>query len=74
MAGIKYDIEKNLGTISENAKGWSKQLNLISWNDRPAKYDIRDWSAENDKMGKGLTLSREELKELKALLNAMDLD
>lgn len=74
MAGIKYDIEKNLGMISENAKGWTKQLNLISWNERPAKYDIRDWSPENEKMGKGLTLSKEELRELKILLNAIDLD
>ncbi len=74
MAEIKYDIEKNLGSISENSKGWSKQLNLISWNERPAKYDLRDWSPENEKMGKGITLSKEELCDLRDLLNKIDLD
>jgi len=73
MAGIKYEIQETLGSISENSKGWSKQLNLISWNDRAPKYDLRDWSPENEKMGKGLTLSKEELIELRNLLNKLDL-
>jgi len=74
MAGIKYEIVETLGLVSENAKGWSKQLNLISWNERAPKYDIRDWSPENEKMGKGVTLSKEELIALKELLNKIDLD
>ena len=70
---IKYDIEKTVGTLSENDKSWTKELNLISWNDRPAKYDIRDWAPEHEKMGKGVTLSLEELKALKKILNEMDI-
>lgn len=73
MAGIKYEIVETIGTLSENNKGWSKELNLISWNDRDAKYDIRDWSPDHEKMGKGVTLSKEELKALKMLLNEIDL-
>ncbi len=73
MAEIKYEITENLGALSESGKGWFKELNLVSWNDREPKYDIRDWSPEHDKMGKGVTLSREELKELKKLLNSLDL-
>lgn len=73
MAEIKYEITENLGTLSESGRGWFKELNLVSWNDREPKYDIRDWSPEHDKMGKGVTLSREELKELKKLLNSLDL-
>lgn len=73
MAGIKYDIVKELGTISENGSGWNKELNLISWNDRAPKYDLRDWSPEHEKMGKGITLSSEELKALRDLLNSIDL-
>ena len=73
MAGIKYEIIKELGKISESKTGWSKELNLISWNDREAKYDLRDWAPEHAKMGKGITLSLEELKELKNLLNSMDI-
>lgn len=73
MAEIKYEIKETYGIISESSKGWSKQLNLVSWNDREAKYDLREWSPEHEKMGKGVTLSKEELKVLKDILNEMDL-
>ncbi|PHJ37792.1 seryl-tRNA synthetase [Desulforamulus profundi] len=65
MAEFKYEIIKTLGVLSESSKGWRKELNLISWNDKPPKYDIREWSPDREKMGKGVTLSEEELKELK---------
>lgn len=73
MADIKYEIEKKIGVISESAKGWTKELNLISWNGKKAKYDLRDWSPEHEKMGKGITLSGNELKVLRDFLNGMDL-
>ena len=73
MAEIKYEIKETLGVLSENNKGWSKELNLISWNDREAKFDIRDWAPEHEKMGKGVTLSRDELIKLREILNDMDL-
>ncbi|MGL5314141.1 MAG: YdbC family protein [Peptostreptococcaceae bacterium] len=73
MAEIKYDIVKELGTVSEGSTGWSKELNLISWNGREPKYDLRDWSPEHAKMGKGITLSADELRGLKELLNSMDI-
>ncbi|WP_252242746.1 PC4/YdbC family ssDNA-binding protein [Clostridium sp. ZS2] len=73
MADIKFEIEKEIGTISESPKGWTKELNLISWNGKEAKYDLRDWAPEHEKMGKGITLSVDELKDLKELLNKMDI-
>ena len=73
MAEIKYEIKETIGTLSENNKGWSKELNLISWNDREAKYDLRDLAPEHEKMGKGLTLSLDELKELKKILDGMNI-
>ncbi|MGH4123942.1 MAG: YdbC family protein [Clostridium sp.] len=73
MADIKYEIKETLGELSESGKIWRKELNLISWNDKDAKYDIRDWSPEHEKMGKGITLSKEELIKLKALLNEINL-
>ena len=73
MSDIKYEIIKKMGALSTSASGWSKELNLISWNDRDAKYDLRDWSADGSKMGKGVTLTKEELLALKNLLNAMEL-
>ncbi|WP_249168652.1 YdbC family protein [Alkaliphilus sp. B6464] len=59
--------------LSESNKGWTKELNLISWNGREAKFDIREWDPEHIKMGKGVTLSREELKKLRDILNEIDL-
>lgn len=73
MAEIKFEIEKELGSISESPKGWTKELNIISWNGKEAKYDLRDWSPEHEKMGKGVTLSIDELKKLRDLLNEMNL-
>ena len=73
MADIKYEIITALGTLSQNSSGWSKELNLMSWNDREAKYDLRDWAPDHDKMGKGITMTTEEIIKLRDLLNELDL-
>lgn len=73
MAEIKFEIEKEIGSISESPKGWAKELNLISWNGKEAKYDLRDWAPGHEKMGKGVTLSIEELRKLKELLNNINI-
>lgn len=72
MADIKFEIKETLGIVSESAKGWTKELNLISWNKREPKADLRDWGPEHEKMGKGVTLIKEELKELREILNKME--
>jgi len=68
MADITFKITKSLGVLSESAKGWTKEFNLVSWNGRGSKYDIREWDSKHEKMGKGLTFTKEELVALKALL------
>ena len=73
MAEFKYEIVEEIGVISENAKGWRKELNRISWNGAAPKYDIRDWALEHEKMGKGLTFTNEELKNLRDILIDMNL-
>jgi hypothetical protein len=73
MSDLKFEIIENFGTLSESAKGWKMELNLVSWNDREAKYDIREWSPERDKMGKGVTMSSDQLKALRDVLNKMAL-
>jgi len=73
MSDIKYEIIKNITVLSTSSSGWSKELNLISWNDREPKYDLRDWSADHTKMGKGVTLTKDELLALKELLNTTEL-
>lgn len=72
MADIKFKIKESIGVLSESSKGWKKELNLVSWNEKEAKYDLRDWDSERKKMGKGVTLSVEELKELKNILNNIE--
>lgn len=68
MSSFKYEIIKKLGVLSENKNGWKREVNLISWNERPAKIDIRDWDPNNEKMSKGITLSEEEAENLLNIL------
>jgi hypothetical protein len=73
MSDIKFEIVKTIGILSTAGSGWTKELNLVSWNEREPRYDLREWSPDHAKMGKGATLSREELAALKDLLNGMEL-
>ena len=73
MAELKYEIVKEFGVLSQSPSGWTKELNLISWNDRAPKYEIREWAPEHAKMGKGVTISADEVILLRDLLNEIDL-
>jgi hypothetical protein len=70
MAEIAFDIVKHFGVISEEKGGWKKELNLVSWNGRTPKLDVRDWSPGHEKMGKGVTLTQDEAAKLAELLRA----
>lgn len=72
MAEITFEITKELGVISETAKGWTRELNMVSWNDREPKFDIRDWSPDHTRMSKGVSLTEEEMQKLVDLFNARD--
>ena len=61
MSDFTFEIVEEIGVLSENAKGWKKELNLISWNGGEPKYDIRDWAPDQEKMGKGVTLTEVEI-------------
>ncbi len=74
MPEFNSQIISNIGSLSESQKGWKKELNLISWNDKEAKYDIREWSPDGSKMGKGVTLSKEEMIALKELLKNFEIE
>lgn len=73
MADIKYEVIESIAILSDTSKGWTKEFKLISWNDKEPKYDIRDWSPDGQKMGKGVTLTKEEIVKLKTILNSLDL-
>ena len=74
MAEIKFTITKPLGILSEGSKGWQKEINIVCWNERSPKIDIRDWGPDHGKIGKGITLNTEELKKLKELLASIDIE
>ena len=73
MADIKYEIIEEIGVLSENARGWRKELNLVSWNGAAAKYDLRDWAPDHENMGKGITLTKDEGAALARLLAQREL-
>lgn len=68
---ITYEITQHIGVISIAKSGWQRELNLVSWNNGEAKYDIRDWAPEHAKMGKGITFNKSELLEIKKLLDTI---
>jgi len=68
MDEIQFDVVKHIGVISDGKGGWKKELNMVSWNGRPPKLDVRDWAPDRKKMGKGITLTPEEGVKLAELL------
>ena len=70
---FSFEITQSIGQVAEGKGGWNMELNLVSWGGRPAKYDLRSWSPDHEKMGKGLTLTKDELVALKDLLNKIEL-
>lgn len=73
MSDFKYEIVKKIGVIGESITGWKKEVNIIRWNERKPKLDIRDWDENHERMGRGITLNREEAENLKELLTQMDM-
>lgn len=74
MAELKFEITERIGVLSENAKGWTKELSKVSWNEREPKYDLREWNPDHSRMGKGITLTDEEVETLKAILNGEEIE
>ena len=76
MKEIQYEIVKEIAVLSASDSGYTKEINLISWNGREPKYDIRSFSPNREKCGKGITLNADEaaalLKALQKELNSGD--
>ena len=64
MAEFTFEIVEKLLVLSENDKGWTKELNRVSFNGAEPKFDIRTWSPDHSKIGKGITLTNEEFQVL----------
>lgn len=66
---LKFELINEIGVVSSSKSGWKKELNRVSWNGAEPKYDLRDWGPDHSKMGKGVTLTEEELRELKKIID-----
>jgi len=71
MSNVDFEITQELGILSTTPKGWTKELNLVSWNGKEPKYDLREWSPNHERPGKGVVLSVEEISKLQELLNKL---
>lgn len=67
----EYEIYKHIGNISEANNGWIKELNFISWNNREPVYDLRTWTLEHSKYGKGVTITQGEMRRLRELMDGI---
>ena len=68
MKEIQYEIVKEIAVLSASDSGYTKEINLISWNGKEPKYDVRSFSPNREKCGKGITLNADEAA---ALLEAL---
>ena len=71
MAEFRFEITEELGVLSESKSGWAREVNLVSWNGAKPKLDIRDWAPDHEKMGKGISLTADEVKALRELLDSI---
>lgn len=71
---FKFAIVREIGVLSTSRSGWNREINLVSWNDGLPKIDIRDWAPDHSKMGKGISLTNEEVSILREILAEIDLD
>ncbi|TCP29837.1 hypothetical protein EV207_108131 [Scopulibacillus darangshiensis] len=72
-ATVSFEIIEHYGVMNEESNGWTRELNQVSWNEREPKYDIRSWSPNKERMGRGITLTKEEVASLKVFLNQLSL-
>ena len=70
MSDITYSITEHIAKIASRGE-WTLELNKVSFNDKPAKWDIRSWNEDHSRMSKGLSLSDEEFTELKLILSTL---
>lgn len=70
---FSFQITEQIGVVSEAKSGWKLELNKVSWGGRPAKFDLRSWSPDHQKMGKGVTLTDEEIKTLGGMISKLSI-
>ena len=66
---FSFEIVRHVGVLSTSPRGWTREVNIVSWNAKPARLDIRDWAPDHDKMSRGVALNGLETEQLKVILS-----
>ena len=61
---ISCEIVESIAVLSENEKGYTKEINLVRWNGAEPKFDIRNWHPGRVRSGKGIALTKDEIINL----------
>ena len=65
---VRFDLMERIGVLSRKDNGWTREVNIVAWNDGPGKVDIREWDPDHKRMTKGVTLFEEEAETLTKIL------
>ena len=72
---IEFKLVEKLGVLDTHKSGWAREVNIVAWNGKPPKFDIRDWDPEHERMSRGITLhEREAIKLAKILVQRLQMD
>ena len=63
-----FYITEHIGVLGTGKNGWNKEVNVVEWNDKPPKVDIRDWDPDHERMSRGITLTEEEAENMTKIL------
>lgn len=67
---VTFEIMEHVGVLESRNDGWTKEVNIVSWNGGPAKIDIRDWDPAHERMSRGITLMEDTAEKLAMALSA----
>lgn len=67
---IVFEIVEKIGVVENYPTGWTKEINMVSWNGAPAKVDIRDWDKEHERMSRGVTLTEENMGKIMEMMKS----
>jgi hypothetical protein len=72
---IEFKLVEKLGVLDTHKSGWAREVNIVAWNGKPPKFDIRDWDPDHERMSRGITLhEREAIKLAKILVQRLQMD
>ena len=60
---VTFEIKEHLAVLNTSGNGWTREVNMVSWNGGAPKVDVREWSPEHDRMSKGITLTEPEAEK-----------